>query len=116
MRPNAVYPPASLHAVLRKAQDIITAQDGEAAFCTRTQVAGDLFCFRRVQVRAHHRLAAVSGQRTRFVLALESECAPSTAAKAKLQRLGFQIEVNENKTPGGEQYLDPLGAELLAWF
>jgi len=22
----------------------------------------------------------------------------------------------ESKTPGGEQYLDPPGAELLAWF
>ena len=28
---------------------------------------------------------------------------------------GFQIEIKENKTPGGEQYLDPPGAELLAW-
>jgi hypothetical protein len=33
----------------------------------------------------------------------------------KLPRLDFQIEVKENKTPGGEQYLDPPGAELLAW-
>jgi hypothetical protein len=32
------------------------------------------------------------------------------------QRLGWQIEIKENKTPGGEQYLDPPGAELLAWF
>jgi hypothetical protein len=29
---------------------------------------------------------------------------------------GFQFEVKENKTPGGEQYLDAPGAELLAWF
>jgi hypothetical protein len=29
---------------------------------------------------------------------------------------GFQIEIKESKTPGGEQYLDPPGAELLAWF
>jgi hypothetical protein len=28
---------------------------------------------------------------------------------------GFQIEITENKTPGGEQFLDPPGAELLAW-
>jgi hypothetical protein len=45
-----------------------------------------------------------------------SRCAPSTAAKAKRQRLGFQIEIKENKTPGDEQCLDPPGAELLAWF
>jgi hypothetical protein len=32
----------------------------------------------------------------------------------KLQRLGFEIESKENKTPGGEQYLAPPGAELLA--
>jgi hypothetical protein len=31
------------------------------------------------------------------------------------QRLGFQIEINESKTPGDEHYLDPPGAEL-AWF
>jgi len=30
--------------------------------------------------------------------------------------LGFQIETKENKTPGGEQCLDPPGAELLTWF
>jgi hypothetical protein len=29
---------------------------------------------------------------------------------------GFQIEIKESKTPGGEQYLDPPGAELLPWF
>jgi hypothetical protein len=37
-------------------------------------------------------------------------------AKAKRQRDGFQIEIDKDKTPGGEQYLDPPGAELLAWF
>ncbi len=42
-------------------------------------------------------------------------CTPSSAAKAKLQCPGFQIEIKENKTPGGEQWLDPPGAELLAW-
>jgi hypothetical protein len=39
----------------------------------------------------------------------------STAAKAKLQHHGFQIEIKENKTPGGEHSLDPPGVELLAW-
>jgi hypothetical protein len=34
---------------------------------------------------------------------------------AKIQRAGFQIEIKENKTPGDEHYLDPPGAELLAW-
>jgi hypothetical protein len=29
--------------------------------------------------------------------------------------LGFQIEINESKTPGDEHCLDPPGAELLAW-
>jgi len=29
-------------------------------------------------------------------------------------RLGFQIEIKENTTPGDEYYLDPPGAEL-AW-
>jgi hypothetical protein len=42
------------------------------------------------------------------------------AAKAQPQRKiaapGFQTQIKENKTPGGEQYLDPPGAELLAWF
>jgi hypothetical protein len=32
------------------------------------------------------------------------------------QRHAFQIEIKENKTPGGEYCLDPPGAELLAWF
>jgi hypothetical protein len=26
-----------------------------------------------------------------------------------------ESEIKENKTPGGEQYLDPPGADLLAW-
>jgi len=30
-------------------------------------------------------------------------------------RSGFQIHIKENKTPGGENCLDPPGAELLAW-
>jgi hypothetical protein len=34
---------------------------------------------------------------------------------SETQCLGFQIKIKENKTPGGEQYLDPPGAELLAW-
>jgi hypothetical protein len=29
--------------------------------------------------------------------------------------IGFQIEIKENTTPGDEYYLDPPGAELLAW-
>jgi hypothetical protein len=33
----------------------------------------------------------------------------------KLDRLGFQIDIKENKTPGGEQCLDPPGVEVLAW-
>jgi len=36
------------------------------------------------------------------------------AAQTKLQRFGFKPGIKENKTPGGEQYLDPPGAELLA--
>jgi hypothetical protein len=31
------------------------------------------------------------------------------------QRLGFQIEIEESKTPDDEHCLDPPGAELLAW-
>jgi len=31
----------------------------------------------------------------------------------KLQRFGFEIERKENKTPGGEQYLGPPGAEIV---
>jgi hypothetical protein len=38
------------------------------------------------------------------------------AAKTKVQRFGFKLGIKENKTPGDEQYLDPPGAELLAWF
>jgi hypothetical protein len=33
----------------------------------------------------------------------------------KLRRQASSLN-QENKTPGGEQYLDPPGAELLAWF
>jgi hypothetical protein len=44
----------------------------------------------------------------------------SYARRAQLKRsqnqhFGFQIEIKENKTPGDEHYLDPPGAELLAW-
>jgi hypothetical protein len=35
--------------------------------------------------------------------------------RSQNQRLGFQIEIKENKTPGDEHYLYPPGAELLAW-
>jgi hypothetical protein len=35
--------------------------------------------------------------------------------RSQNQRLGFQVEIKENKTPGDEHYLDPPGAELLAW-
>jgi hypothetical protein len=35
--------------------------------------------------------------------------------RSQNQRLGFQIEINESKTPGDEHCLDPPGAELLAW-
>jgi hypothetical protein len=35
--------------------------------------------------------------------------------RSQNQRLGFQIEIKESKTPGDERYLDPPGAELLAW-
>jgi len=27
----------------------------------------------------------------------------------------LQIDIKENKTPGGEQCLDPPGVEVLAW-
>jgi hypothetical protein len=37
------------------------------------------------------------------------------SSAAKISVLGFQIEIKENKTPGDEHYLDPPGAELLAW-
>jgi hypothetical protein len=30
-------------------------------------------------------------------------------------RVILQIEIKESKTPGDEHYLDPPGAELLAW-
>jgi hypothetical protein len=34
----------------------------------------------------------------------------------KLRRRGSSLKSKENKTPGGEHYLDPPGDELLAWF
>jgi hypothetical protein len=37
------------------------------------------------------------------------------AQQYKTGLLCFQIEIKENKTPGGEHCLDPPGAELLAW-
>jgi hypothetical protein len=40
---------------------------------------------------------------------------PAQPKRSQNQRLGFQIEIKENKTPGDEHYLDPPGAELLAW-
>jgi hypothetical protein len=33
-----------------------------------------------------------------------------------LERVRLQIEIKENKTPGGKHCLDPPGAELSAWF
>jgi hypothetical protein len=60
-------------------------------------------------------------QRCRFFMIVDLGDAPlHSAAKAQPQRKiaapGFQTQIKENKTPGGEQYLDPPGAELLAWF
>jgi hypothetical protein len=40
---------------------------------------------------------------------------PAQPKRSQNQRLGFQIEIKESKTPGDEHYLDPPGAELLAW-
>jgi hypothetical protein len=40
---------------------------------------------------------------------------PAHPKHSQNQRFGFQIEIKENKTPGDEHYLDPSGAELLAW-
>jgi hypothetical protein len=40
---------------------------------------------------------------------------PAQPKRSQNQRLGFQIEINESKTPGHEHCLDPPGAELLAW-
>jgi hypothetical protein len=40
---------------------------------------------------------------------------PAQPKRSQNQRLGFQIEIKEKKTPGDEHYLDPPGAELLAW-
>jgi hypothetical protein len=40
---------------------------------------------------------------------------PAQPKRSQNQRFGFQIEIKENKTPDGEHYLDPPGAELLAW-
>jgi len=40
---------------------------------------------------------------------------PAQPKRSQNQRLDFQIEIKENKTPGDEHYLDPPGAELLAW-
>jgi hypothetical protein len=40
---------------------------------------------------------------------------PAQSKRSQNQRLGFQFEIKENKTPGDEHYLDPPGAELLAW-
>jgi len=37
------------------------------------------------------------------------------AAKTKVERFGLKFGLKENKTPGGEQYLDPPGVELSAW-
>jgi hypothetical protein len=39
----------------------------------------------------------------------------ASAKRSQNQRFGFQIEIKENKTPGDEHYLDPPGAQLLAW-
>src|SRR4029450_5785339 len=39
----------------------------------------------------------------------------ASAKRSQNQRLGFQNEIKENKTPGDEHYLDPPGAELLSW-
>jgi hypothetical protein len=40
---------------------------------------------------------------------------PAQSKRSQNQRLGFQVEIKENKTPGDEHYLDPPDAELLAW-
>ena len=40
---------------------------------------------------------------------------PAQPKRSQNQRVGFQVEIKENKTPGDEHYLDPPGAELLAW-
>jgi hypothetical protein len=40
---------------------------------------------------------------------------PAQPRRSQNQRLGFQIEIKESKTPGDEHYLGPPGAELLAW-
>jgi hypothetical protein len=49
------------------------------------------------------------------MLAMHASTGRQSGTVAKLQCRGFQIEIKENKTPGGEKYLDPPGAELLAW-
>jgi hypothetical protein len=40
---------------------------------------------------------------------------PAQPKSSQNQRLGFQIEIKESKTPGDEHYLDLPGVELLAW-
>jgi hypothetical protein len=40
---------------------------------------------------------------------------PTQPKRRQNQRLDFQIEIKENKTPDDEHCLDPPGAELLAW-
>jgi hypothetical protein len=40
---------------------------------------------------------------------------PAQPKRSQNQGVGFQVEIKENKTPGDEHYLDPPGAELLAW-
>jgi hypothetical protein len=55
-----------------------------------------------------------------FMIVDLSDARLHPAAKAQPQRKiagpGFQPQIKENKTPGGEQYLDAPGSELLARF
>jgi hypothetical protein len=51
-------------------------------------------------------------RRCAFLIHFRLHC--SLGSGWERQRFGFQVEIKENKTPGGEHYLDPPGAELLS--
>jgi hypothetical protein len=49
------------------------------------------------------------------MLAMHASTGGESGTRSETAAPGFQIEIKESKTPGVEQYLDPPGAELLAW-
>jgi hypothetical protein len=59
------------------------------------------------------RIRGLVGQRTTSPpSSFASYARPVQPKRSQNQRLGFQIEIKESKTPGAEHCLDPPGAEL----